>query len=372
MGIRVNELANGGRSFTVDLRYRGMDDFRETYTTFEEALKEESEVKPKMREQARLLRASKFPKSKIQSAMETFMGRRVADVIVDYIDRKKANSLLKRNGKQGEGWNSHKDTVENALGELTVAEISPGWAKDYVARMRVKASMHGRPYTYSTIEKHFKLINAAVVDEAWNNNLTPPRLPFNTEKLFPTNWRQSRKRTLRPHEEVELRKAIAKFGSPTQPHWDPLLTLALETGARLQELVLAHWDEFDLDARVWSIPEVNVKTDAARDVPLSRKAVATLRSLASNKNPGSPRVLHLLGTPGQVSDQFRRSLAPSAALTNYHFHDHRHEATTRMRNSKKSKLDSAHVARILGHSEEVMRSTYDHTPAADLVDLLPS
>ena len=153
MGIRENKLANAGRSFTLELRFRGLDTFRETYATRKEALKVEAELKQKMRAQAQMQRAANFPRSKIQSAMETFMERNVFDLILEYNERKKVKSLPKRNGKQGEGWSTHLPTVEKSLGQITVAQLTPSWAIDYVARMRGAMSTHGRPFSYSTIEK---------------------------------------------------------------------------------------------------------------------------------------------------------------------------------------------------------------------------
>ncbi len=369
MGIRINDLAKGN-SFTVELRY-GDEHYLETFDTMEEAMAIQNEVQPKLRAQAKAARlAKRAPKQPLTPA-EAFINRKVFDIVKDYIETKKTKSAMKRNGKQGEGWDGHVLTIKEAIKDATVADLTPVWAEHYVAEMRGQSTCRHKPFAFSTINKHFKLINAAVVAKAWIDGVTPPRLPFDTKRLFPRNWSKSRTRTLSAHDEAALREAISKFQSPTRPQWDPLVTLALETGARLQELVLAHWDEFDLDKRVWSIPHENVKTEAARQVPLSLKATQTLRELAAKKKANSPRVFHLLGTTKSVSSQFRRSLVPNAGLTNFVFHDQRHEATTRMRSKKKSKLDSAHVAKILGHSEAVMRSTYDHTPASDLVDLLP-
>jgi integrase len=379
MPIIKNDLANGGSSFTVELRHTGIEAFRETYPTEAEASSIHAFMQPKMKAAAKAARAAAkaargalgAPNHRL-SPMAAFMQRKVIDVAKEYIKRKKAKSLLKRNGKQGEGWDSHVNTLETMVGESTIGDIVPTWSDDYVARMRTTDSMRNEPFSFATIEKHFKLIKAAVCNEAWMKNLTPPKLPFDTTKLFPKNWRKDRTRTLRPEEEAALREVISKFQSPTRPQWDPLLTMALETGARLQELVLTRWDEFDLDRRVWFISEDLVKTGMPREVPLSNKAIAALQTLLAMKDPNSSRVFHLLGTPEDVSRQFRRCIAPKAKVANYCFHDNRHSATTRLRSKKNSKLDSAQVARMMGHSQAVMNKTYDHTPAADLVDLLPS
>ena len=60
-----------------------------------------------------------------------------------------------------------------------------------------------------------------------------------------------------------------------------MAALALEflilTATRSGETLGAQWDEFDLDAAVWSIPKERMKkTDEAFSVPLSDRAVAIL------------------------------------------------------------------------------------------------
>ena len=54
-----------------------------------------------------------------------------------------------------------------------------------------------------------------------------------------------------------------------------LLALAVRKG----ELIGARWDEFDLDAGVWHLPEVRTKTSAAISIPLSDTVVGWFNEL---------------------------------------------------------------------------------------------
>ena len=293
------------------------------------------------------------------TAKEAFEATKVADLVVAYVK-----------GRKGDGWQGHVKTVKTAVGEeARIADLIPSWAKTYVDKMCSTISKHNKPFDLATIEKHFKLIAAAVADKAFSMDVTGPALPFCTKRLFPKNWRKSRARTrrLRSGEEQALRDAIASFASPTRPHWGPLLTLAIETAARLQEMVLAEWSEVDIPRRVWSIPAEHVKTDQAREVPLSSAATETLRALHAARDPVDPRVFHLLGDPKSASKQFCRSIVPRAKLENYRFHDNRHEGVTRMR-SKGSKLDFDEVMRIVGHHSMASAAIYNHAPVDDMVD----
>ena len=63
------------------------------------------------------------------------------------------------------------------------------------------------------------------------------------------------------------------------------LEVAILTAARSGEIREATWDEFDLDAGLWSIPGPRMKRDKPHVVPLSPAAVAALkRALALREN----------------------------------------------------------------------------------------
>ena len=58
------------------------------------------------------------------------------------------------------------------------------------------------------------------------------------------------------------------------------------TAARSGEVRAAHWDEIDLDRRVWTVPAERMKMSREHRVPLSRRAVEILRE-ADDLNDGS-------------------------------------------------------------------------------------
>jgi len=61
-----------------------------------------------------------------------------------------------------------------------------------------------------------------------------------------------------------------------------LLFLIL-TATRSGEVRGATWDEFDLDARVWSIPDTRMKTKEPHRVPLSEHALSLIKKLKQNQ-----------------------------------------------------------------------------------------
>jgi integrase len=51
------------------------------------------------------------------------------------------------------------------------------------------------------------------------------------------------------------------------------------TAARTNEVRGATWDDFDLDAQVWTVPALRMKARTEHQVPLSRQAIDLLRAL---------------------------------------------------------------------------------------------
>lgn len=68
------------------------------------------------------------------------------------------------------------------------------------------------------------------------------------------------------------------------------LELLILTGVRSQEVRLATWAEFDLEARLWSIPADHMKRSKAHMVPLSDAALAVLAKAAALKLAGTDQV----------------------------------------------------------------------------------
>lgn len=68
------------------------------------------------------------------------------------------------------------------------------------------------------------------------------------------------------------------------------LELLILTGVRSQEVRLATWAEFDLEARIWTIPADHMKRRKAHIVPLSSSALAVLSKAAALKLAGSEYV----------------------------------------------------------------------------------
>lgn len=96
----------------------------------------------------------------------------------------------------------------------------------------------------------------------------------------------------------ENRKAMPYMGVPgfltalrRKPSFGRMaLELLILTGVRSQEVRLATWAEFDLEARLWTIPADHMKRGKSHIVPLSDAALAVLAKAAVLKLEGSDQV----------------------------------------------------------------------------------
>ncbi|MCX7896351.1 MAG: site-specific integrase [Rhodocyclaceae bacterium] len=176
-----------------------------------------------------------------------------------------------------------------------------------------------------------------------------------------------RERRLEGDEEARLREAIGKTRQAAQ--LAALFTLALETGARLGELLALRWDEIDLARQVMILRgrEVDGKrqlknADPYRYAPLSPTAVAALRTLPRPINGG--RVFSAWKRSDSFTKQWQRVCA-TAGIEDLRFHDLRHEFASRMA----PRVEMHVLMKLLGHKTPAMVARYYNQTADDVAAL---
>ncbi|MCI1012630.1 site-specific integrase [Herbaspirillum sp. C7C2] len=158
----------------------------------------------------------------------------------------------------------------------------------------------------------------------------------------------------------------------------PVARLAVETAMRLSEIVGLRWRDISLAQRTATLHDS--KNGTGRIVPLSPIAIALLSEL--------PRRLdgQVFGISGaSISQAWSRAVERARTtyqqacaddginpnegyLSNLHFHDLRHEATSRL--FERGVFGAMEVASITGHKTLQMLSRYTHLSAARLADKL--
>ncbi|MFO8154764.1 MAG: site-specific integrase [Thiohalospira sp.] len=199
-----------------------------------------------------------------------------------------------------------------------------------------------------------------------------------------------RERRLSPDEERYLLEAMTRApqagrhggqgGAVHRPRnvWlKPAFVLALETAMRRSELVSLRWEDVDLSQRVatlWS-----TKNGDKRTVALSGKAVETLQGLPRSI---SGQVIQMTSSALQQAWERARKRARKNYeqhchsegippredfLMDLHWHDLRHEATSRL---FEKELNLMEVASITGHKDPKMLRRYTHMDSARLAEKL--
>lgn len=165
---------------------------------------------------------------------------------------------------------------------------------------------------------------------------------------------QGRNRTLSDSEEIRLLDALTPAGRRNS--WvKPATILSLETAMRRSELLHLLWKNIDLQKQTAFLPMTKNGTD--RTIPLSKKAVATLQDLPHSIDgrvfPIEAAALHAA---------FKKACNRSV-LSDFHWHDLRHTAITRLAEKLPNLIE---LAAVSGHRSLTMLKRYYHPCASDL------
>lgn len=157
---------------------------------------------------------------------------------------------------------------------------------------------------------------------------------------------KGRDRRLEPGEEERLFKAAA--ADPLL--WiKPLIELAIEMAPRQGEMLKSLWRDVDYQRMLITWRDTKNGTD--RTVPLTDRAAEILKGL-----PRSVDGRVFPTTQSIVEKAFTRVCA-AAGIEGLHFHDLRHEGTSRL---FEDGLDVAEVQRVTGHKTLQMLLRYTH------------
>jgi integrase len=163
---------------------------------------------------------------------------------------------------------------------------------------------------------------------------------------------QGRERVLN---DVEMSRILHEL-EKINPYLKSLCEFALETAMRRGELMSLLWKNINFEKRVAFLPIT--KNGRSRSIPLSTKAIEILNLL--------PRDIEGCVFPlnkQTVSILFLRATR-RAKIENFHFHDLRHMALTKLSTKFTNILE---LAAISGHRELRMLQRYVHIKAEDLV-----
>ncbi len=167
---------------------------------------------------------------------------------------------------------------------------------------------------------------------------------------------KARTRRLVNDEEIRLLVACETSRSPALKD---LVVLALESAMRQGELLSLRWEHIDANKKVAHLPDT--KNSESRDVPLSPRALEVLRHRPRSLK--DDRVFFEWKAASGLKHTWSRAVQ-RAGIEDLHFHDLRHEATSRLFENQAFGL--MEVAAITGHKTLSMLKRYTHLRAEDL------
>ncbi len=154
---------------------------------------------------------------------------------------------------------------------------------------------------------------------------------------------------------------LEKLLESSSEEMNQVIRFALETAMRRGEIAGMTWDMVDLKKRTVTLPDT--KNGQKRIVPLSTEAVTILKErLNTRRIDGKVWDIGL----DAISQNFANA-CQKAGISGLHFHDLRHEATSRL---FEKGFDTMEVKTITGHKTLQMLARYTHLRAEDLVERL--
>jgi len=239
--------------------------------------------------------------------------------------------------------------LKSSLGDKTLAALSP---KDIAAYRDARLSTGLKT---QTVRHDLALLSRAIKQAMmkWGIVLPAGNPVLNVRMPAPS---KPRDRRLVGDEEERMLNALAACENA---YMRPLILLALETAARLGELLKLRWKDIDFSKRTATL--YDTKNGDDRTIPLSTSALAVLQDL--------PRDLSGWVFPISESavEQAWRRARKRANIDDLRFHDLRHEATSRF---FEKGLNPMQVAAITGHKTLQMLKRYTHLRAEDMAKML--
>lgn len=248
-----------------------------------------------------------------------------------------------------------KSLRNDDLSKYKLAAITPAVLADWRDR-RLEAGCAG-----STVSRELSIISA-VLNWARRELMIQIENPVSMIRRPPSP--ASRTRRFEKNEEKRLMRALEdhaaegekKYREGTRNPWiKPIVLFALETAMRRGELLALKWDDVDLEKRTAFLQIT--KNGESRTVPLSSRAAAVLEALPRSIDG---RVFPV--TADALKKTWERA-CERAGIEDFHFHDLRHEATSRLAEKLPNLIE---LASVTGHKDLKMLKRYYHPRAEDL------
>jgi integrase len=174
-----------------------------------------------------------------------------------------------KNDKHRHQWRSTLDTACEAIGKLTVGSVETG------AIVKLLTPIWQRtPETGSRLRSRIERVLDWAAAGELRAGPNPARWDGHLEFLLKARPKRDHHKAM-PWRDVPAFMAMLRERESVSAR---ALEFAILTAARTGEVIGAKWDEFDLKARVWTVPADRMKAGIEHKVPLSERALAILKN----------------------------------------------------------------------------------------------
>jgi integrase len=201
-------------------------------------------------------------------------------------------------------------------------------------------TIHGKQRAIASVNRELELLRAMfrfAIRQGWL-----VRSPFEMgEPLISKADETQRERTLSHDEEQRLLATL----TGRRAHLRPLLIASLDTSCRRGELLKLRWRDVDFRTRIFTVTAETTKTATRRTIGMTPRLYDELSSLWQN-SPKDQNAL-VFGIKSTIKTAFKSARA-EAGIVDYHWHDGRHTAITRM---VQTGQPSTLIMKVSGHTQ---------------------
>lgn len=246
---------------------------------------------------------------------------------------------------QHESWKTQLRHLERVLGDYAIVAItSPVVAKYRDDRLKLVSG--------ATVKKELNMLSKVLTVSMQEFGIP---LPFGNPVSTIRKPKESKSRDRRLNAE-EFERLKTECDKSRNPWMAFAVSLAVETAMRQGELLSLEWQHVDQKRRLAHlVDEDKIKNGERRSVPLSSAAIATIKKMPPSV---SGKVLPIRRMT--LASSFRSACA-RAKITNFRFHDLRHEALSRL--AERGDFSMLEMAAISGHKTLQMLKRYTHLQA---------
>src|SRR5262245_19496996 len=227
-----------------------------------------------------------------------------------------------RDTKHVQQWQNTLATyADPIIGALAVQAIDTG-----LVHKVLESIWSIKPETASRLRGRIESILDWAKVRGYREGENPARWRGHLDKLFPSRSkvRKTKHHAALPYADVPEFIAALREREGSAAH---AFEFCILTAMRSAEVLGARWDEFDLDAGVWSVPATRMKAGREHRVPLSSNALQIIKQMAGSEGfvfpggesgrPLSPRALwkalSRMGVKNATPHGFRSSFRDWAA-----------------------------------------------------------